>query len=273
MALLERHRFMVNRLAEAFNRDENEIEKMMLQYEVLKDINFFFTESGPNKILVGLEAIPEEELLAAIAPPEVSDNEEGGGGEENEVIVPKEEPLTHRLKVYFEEIDCIPSTFVYFMKNKKGKDQDVSIYIDPSKANDGLLSFGVMRAPLESLEAMIRVVYKPLIQQMGPESWGEALAEHKSDLISSIDIFTKGLQESIRSISGGLELKKPDERIENLGAGAASDPTLVVHAMNLLQEWCVKIEKYLDDSDRSRWETTDSGPDTELIYWRSRTQR
>jgi dynein heavy chain len=33
------------------------------------------------------------------------------------------------------------------------------------------------------------------------------------------------------------------------------------------------IEKYLDDSDRSRWETTDSGPDTELDYWRSRTQR
>jgi len=43
--------------------------------------------------------------------------------------------------------------------------------------------------------------------------------------------------------------------------------------MALLQEWCIKIERYLDDSDRSRWETPESGPDTELIYWRNRTQR
>ena len=36
---------------------------------------------------------------------------------------------------------------------------------------------------------------------------------------------------------------------------------------------CRNIEQYLDDSDRSRWETPDSGPDTELNYWRSRMQR
>jgi dynein heavy chain len=112
-----------------------------------------------------------------------------------------------------------------------------------------------------------------MIQHMGKDGWGQASTEQKNELLSCMDTFTKGLQESIRSISGGLELKKPDERVETLGSTAAADPSLVVHSLNLLQEWCIRIEKYLDDSDRSRWETHESGPDTELIYWRNRTQR
>ena len=63
------------------------------------------------------------------------------------------------------------------------------------------------------------------------------------------------------------------KRVESMGSAAASDPSLVVNSMNLLQDWCNRIEKYLDDSDRSRWETPDSGPDTELDYWRNRMQR
>jgi hypothetical protein len=177
------------------------------------------------------------------------------------------------LKIYSDEIDYIPATTVFFMKNKRPKDGEIYYAIDPTKFNDGTLSFGVMRAPLESLEAMMRCIYKPMISQMSNENWGHASTEHKTELLTSIDNFTKGLQESIRSISGGLELRKPDERVEALGSAAAADPALVAHSLNLLQEWCIKIEKYLDDSDRSRWETPDSGPDTELIYWRNRTQR
>ena len=79
--------------------------------------------------------------------------------------------------------------------------------------------------------------------------------------------------ESIRSLSGGLELSKPDERIELLGAAAISDVALITTTINLLQEWCNNIDKYLDDSNRGKWETSDSGPDTELNYWKSRMQR
>ena len=35
----------------------------------------------------------------------------------------------------------------------------------------------------------------------------------------------------------------------------------------------MNIERYLDDSDRSRWENADSGPDTELEFWKNRSQR
>eukprot|EP01031_Cornospumella_fuschlensis_P032539 gene32539-39341_t len=237
MSLLERHRYMISRLAEAFGYvDENEIEQMMLQPAILQSINDFFTATGPNKILLTVEPLSEQEMEAYA---------KEQSSEEEEQPVP-----THRLRVFVDEIEYIPSTTVYFMKNKR-KDGVLDYAIDPTKVNDGTISFGVLRAPLESLEAVIRCVYKPILQNMGDDGWGKASQEHKAELLASLDVFTKGLQDSIRSISGGLELRRPDERIESLGSAAASDPTLVSQSLNLLQEWCIKIERYLDDSDRS----------------------
>ncbi len=271
MSLLERHRFMINRLAEAYGSyDENAIERMMLEPTVIEAVEHFFSATGPTKILFALEAVPEEPQsprTQSIAGDSRSHDSEEEEEEE------KEEPLAHRLRVYSQDIDYIPTTTVFFMKNRRTKDNELNFFVDPAKSNDSAVSFGVLRAPLESLEAMMRCVYRPMIQHMGNDGWGQASTEHKTELMGCIESFTKGLQESIRSISGGLELKKPDDRVDALGSAAAADPSLVVHCLNLLQEWCLKIERYLDDSDRSRWETPDSGPDTELVYWRNRTQR
>ena len=89
---------------------------------------------------------------------------------------------------------------------------------------------------------------------------GGVNAEQRNEFLHSLDIFNRNLQSSIRSLSGGLELRKPDSKIEQLGSMAAEDTALVIASMNLLHEWCRNIEQYLDDSDRSRWETPDSGP-------------
>jgi dynein heavy chain len=279
MALLERHRFMIGRLADAFSRDENTIERMVLQPEVIRDIDNFFSADGPTKILITMELIPEpihvpnsgrSQQERDDAPPFFDEeNESEENGEESTVI----EPLTHMLRVFTDDIDTVPNTTVFFMKNKRPRDGAIRYAIDPAKSNDGALSFGVLQAPLESLEVMMRCLYKPLVATLPSDSWGQASTEQKGELLGSIDNFTKGLQESIRSISGGLELKKPDEKLESLGANAANDPVLVTQALNLLQEWCIRIERYLDDSDRSKWETPDSGPDTEILYWRNRMQR
>lgn len=258
---------MISRLADAFNyADENEIEKMMLEPEVLQDINTFFSANGPTKLVITLDVFDE--------------NNNSMDRNKNMKSLPKgsgvSSPLperSDRLRVHLHEIEFFTSTAVYFMKVKRGKDNDDHYAIDPNKMNDGTLTFGIIRQPLETLEVVMRCVYKPLIQDMSAEQWGHTSVEQKNEFIGSMDMFTRGLQESIRSISGGLELRKPDERVETLGSNAADDPALVVNSLNLLQEWCTRIEKYLDDSDRSRWETPDSGPDTEVDYWRSRMQR
>lgn len=185
---------MISRLAEAFGFvDENEIERMILQPDAYGAVNAFFSAEGPNKILIAIEKLENSGAMIF-----------GENGEAE---------LTHRLRVFSEEIDYIPSTTVYFMKNRKGKENTVENAIDPTKVNDGAISFGVLRAPLESLEAMMRCVYRPIIQSMTAESWGKASEEHKAELLASMEVFTKGLQDSIRSISGGLELRRPDERI------------------------------------------------------------
>ena len=172
-----------------------------------------------------------------------------------------------------QDMEVLPRVSVYFVKIKRGKDNSEHYAIDPTKINDGALSFGVVRAPLESFEAMMRCVYKPMLTSSDATNWGDATAEQKNDFSLSVDAFSRGLQDSIRSLTGGLELAPPDDKVESMGSSAANDPILVTKTMNLLQDWCNKIERYLDDSDRSRWETIDSGPDTELNYWKSRMQR
>ena len=257
MSLLARHRFMVSRLAESFGyQQEDEIEEMMRAPECLSAIDFFFTADGPTKVV-----ITEEQTVTVVK----ATGRHKDDGDSKQV--------TKVLKVYSKDINTLPTTAVYFLKVKRGKDNDDHYSIDPTKINDGLLSFGIVRAPLESLDAVVRCVYKPMISEAGLEVWGESSSEQKNEFLLSLDVFSRNLQSSIRSLSGGLELKKPDERIENLGSAAMSDSGLVIKSMNLLNDWCRNIESYLDDSDRSRWETSDSGPDTELNYWRSRMQR
>jgi len=88
-----------------------------------------------------------------------------------------------------------------------------------------------------------------------------------------VDNFVHNLEENLKSLNSGLELRKPDPYFESMGNAAALEPSAVSHYMELLEEWCNRIDNYLDDSDRSRWETNDSGPDSELEYWRRRMQR
>jgi len=239
---------MLSRLTEAFSyQNESEIERLMLDPEALSAIDFFFTADGPTKIIITIQ-----EVVVKNAKSEVS---------------------SKKLKVFIKDMDVLPKVAVYFLKVKKGKDNDDHYAIDPTKISDGALSFGIVRSPLESLEAMVRCVYKPLIQEMPEDTWGVATNEQKNEFSLSVDAFSKGLQESIRSLTGGLELKPPDERVEALGVAGSSDAVLVTKTANLLQEWCTSIERYLDDTDRSRWENADSGPDTEVNYWKSRMQR
>jgi dynein heavy chain, axonemal len=258
---------MSSKIAEAFLlEDENFVEEMMLEDEVFAAINLFFSAAGPNKVVITYETVEYQK--------EMQQAQKSAFQSTRGKAPPVEGPVKDRLKVHLHEMEYLPTAAVYFMKAKKtGVVGGEHYAIDPTKINDGTLTFGVIHEPLESLEVVMRCVYKPLIQNMNVGLWGQTSSEQKGEFMQSMDIFTRGLQESIRSISGGLDLKKPDERVEELGSAAASDPKLVVNSLNLLQKWCDKIEKYLDDSDRSRWETPDSGPDTELDYWRSRMQR
>jgi len=135
------------------------------------------------------------------------------------------------------------------------------------------MSFGLINNPLKSLSVLMTHLYRPMLNNADPNLWGKASDEEKNELMVGVDTFVHNLGENLKSLNSGLELRKPDAFHESLGPAASCDPPTVSHYMELLEEWCVKIDNYLDDSDRSRWETNDSGPDSELEYWRRRMQR
>lgn len=218
MSILARHRYIISRVAEAFGfSDENEIEKLMIKSEVIPIIDDFFTAEGPTKILITIEDFQEMKKI---------------GHFNNQITT------VQKLMIFTGDIEKPPKTSIYFSKNPRGRDNDLKVAIDPTKINDNALSFGVIRAPIETLEAIMRCVYRPMIDQMATSSWGEASSEQKTEFMGSVDGFIRGLQESIRSLSGGLELKKADPAFENLTASSANDPYVVSQCANLLQDWC-----------------------------------
>ena len=260
MSLLARHRYMVQRVADAFGyADEEPVENMMLASDILQGIDFFFSFEGPRKII--LTIVEEEEKLKEKATHHKKRaHANTSQGKETRKI----------MKIFFNDVEVLPNVAVYFMKARRHSDDDSPREIDATKV-DTSMSFGIMRAPLKSLEVLMRCVYRPMIQTMEDEAWGDTKPEQQNEFVQSIDLFSKGLEDSIRNLTGGIELKKPDERVETLGHAAANDPELVIRSLNLLDDWCRSIETYLDDSSRA--ESMESGPDTELIFWRSRMQR
>ena len=266
MALQARHRYIVSRINEAFKLDDEEmIEELIRKENFISRINAFFRANGPTRIFIFCEKLggnrrstPED--AAALQKKTCSHNDD--------------------VALYYSDgsdLESLPSSamakVVYFMK-RPGKERDDKVALDPLKAQDGALFFGTIGQPLQSLEAMLRTLYSPMLASDSKHVWGASSDEHKNEFMVGVEGFVRNVQENIKSLGGGLELQQPNPDVADVDAvTAAADPAIVTHYIELLEEWCASIEVYLGDTDRSRWESSDSGPATEVEYWRRRMQR
>ena len=130
--------------------------------------------------------------------------------------------------------------------------------------------------PLKSLEVTLSRLYKPLCNARA--DWGKADKEQTGEFLEAAERMTVELKESIKSLYGGLELRKPDKRFDadgrNLASRSKEDQELVSHFEQLLEEWCAQIEGYLEGrADLVDASGADAGPMTELDAWRRRMQR
>lgn len=120
--------------------------------------------------------------------------------------------------------------------------------------------------------------------------WGKANNEQKSDFQSEIGGFVQNISGAIQSLSGGLELRSPSgDQIKsydtmdtrNFSQRIHQNPEMIPHFEELLEEWCDKIESYLNISESGEPEKEssasisliDEGPKGELSYWHTRMQR
>ncbi|GMH89960.1 hypothetical protein TrVE_jg7050 [Triparma verrucosa] len=150
--------------------------------------------------------------------------------------------------------------------------------IDTSVANDASLLYGeISDSPLQTIEVLLSGSYGEMFTTS--TEWGKVDDEQKGDFNGEMSHFQNILKESLKSLSGGLELRRPDQDkvkgyenldTRNFQARINAMPDLIPHFEELLEEWCNKIEEYLDaDSSGS----ADKGPKGELEYWRNRMQR
>ncbi|CAD7960877.1 unnamed protein product [Amoebophrya sp. A25] len=192
------------------------------------------------------------------------------------------------------ETERLKSRGCYFLRTQPA---EKPVKVDVS--TDGDLLFGeIAQQPLESLDTSLRAIFLPAVKRCleQPEAgskqvFGNCDAEHRLEFCTGFGKFTAELTDAIKSLSGGIELKKLDSefqidpRVTTYHDIVKEHPEIVTHFEQLLEEWCRQIERYLEET----LEATDGallgsgqkvdhagdglGPRSEVEYWRFRMQK
>eukprot|EP00941_MAST-03F_sp_MAST-3F-sp1_P001388 g1388.t1 len=245
MAFQSRHRWVIRSIARSFSLPSDEVE-MFVKREV-DVIETFFTDNPPaNRLFVYYQ------------PLEVK-TEHGDWVTEGDDC-----------QLFFTTGDDIKlrEKAIYFVRNCPNDDA-----IDCSVACDSTVIFGEVTAqPLRDLETALSTVYKPNFEVR--TQWGQVDTDHINEFKTSVGKFIDDVQDNLKSLVGGLELKKPNKNIDlSDPRNLRNDAQLVSQFESLLETWCTQIEAYLDDKESDSFETSDAGPMTELEWWRRRMQR
>ncbi|OQR97844.1 dynein heavy chain, outer arm [Achlya hypogyna] len=289
MAFQARHRWIIQKLQLCLGfRDEGEVEELMKTNDIMESLTTFFSPAGPSKVFFYYQVRqyePDTDGSSDNASESSPKDERDGVRKEPELFITdgETEPLLARA-VYFLKKHKPPKPSIVRLPrgsistNIVNEDYEALTTINPATATDGMLEFGVLdKSVLVTMEALFSQLYLPLLQARDASEWGEADVESKNEFLHGMKSFITDVQGSLKTMSAGLELRKPDKRYDpndsrNLSRFAA-DECAVVHFVDLVQDWCRQTEAYLDDSDQTRWESSESGPDTELEYWKGRLQR
>ena len=138
----------------------------------------------------------------------------------------------------------------------------------------------VQGTALDAFRSLVSDLYLPLLrEQPGDTTWGKAPEEASTEFMQGAQRLVSVLTEAAQSLTGGVELRKPDRKYAPADgpepspavvAKAANDAEGLAHFDALISEWSVHIGRLVDDTDSLRREPDDAGPSTELAFWRDR---
>lgn len=252
MAFDARHRYLINRAADVLGLElKGDIEEVFGQSANMKLFRTFF-DGGPDVSRLFLLHKPK---------PAESDGESP---------VPAKVP-TLLISIGQPKELGLGGSCVYFLRTTAaGKPVSTK---DADLANDlevGVVSGG---SALDSLHTVLERVFFPLLKNN--TEWGKASKEDTNEFFGTLKKFEETLTNVVKVKHEGVELKKPEKKyvIPNTAqaiTAAASDAEVVAHYENLVDDWCNATEALLAESEQSRQESEDAGPDTELDYWRTR---
>ena len=235
-----RHAFIVNKLSESYGEDVKNVEVALLRNKT--EVDSFFEPNGPPKLIWFYQS------------PQDDGSVEPSSGEK-------------RLFLTTGDVDGLDNKAVYFIRNnakgvaEKSVEQDVSC---------GEIQGGM----LETLRTVLTDVFLPIFKEQ--QDWGKSAETETAEFLDGATKFGNMLSEVVNNLQGGVELKKPEKRYADLELKPntfnklAQDPEATAHFEAILEDWCVQTEKLLEEDDSSYSLADESGPDTEIEFWRNR---
>lgn len=268
-ALSARHLWCAERILFCFSKlsgdkennndqcNESIVQQFLRKPAVQDKFDDLFSGKGPAVIFVHYQRMHLNELDSL---------DRKGRNNPNETKNPE-------LFVSYGDSVLMNSKCCYFLRN--------SSQVDSSVANDTSLFYGeISDSPLETFKTMLSFTYAPLFAESS--EWGETNEEQKADFKDEMYKFMHNLTSSVESIEGGLELNHlSSSHVESLDPSNelsfADHPEAIAHLVEMLEQWCGQIAKFLATCEKSsqKHESTANdveGPRDEIEYWRSRTQ-
>ena len=157
------------------------------------------------------------------------------------------------------DADQLRGNAVFFVRNGRVNLEE--------ECDNSVLCGELTESPLRDLESSLSLVYTPNFSARS--DWGKAESKHLGEFLGGLRKFVADMQENLKSLVGGLQLVKPETKIETVDVRPNSK--LVAQFEQLLVQWCDQIETYLGDGPHGSQD--DTGPMAELEWWRRRMQR
>ena len=168
------------------------------------------------------------------------------------------------------------SKVVYFLKT-------ADVDVNPDLQYDRTVICGeVSPNMLGSINNSLSKLYQPHFEAR--TQWGQAGEAQPQEFSSSVSCFLGELSESMRAITKGVDLRKPDTVKYNLEKRALDNDTLK-YAVGILASWCNTIDAILeqDGTDSAggaggsggsgSQDLSTAGPMSELDFWKRRQQK
>ena len=188
MSFQARHRWVISKLKWVLDIDsEGFVEDSLRQEDNISQLNNLFKAKGPRRLFFFYQ-IREAK------------NDQGEWIQiSNEMSLFATDGRTEPLR----------GRAVWFLRKANAADLDLG------KTSDGLLSFGsIDGGVLNSVEGTMFKCYTPLLESKA--DWGKNNAQQTKDFLSGTDRFLSVLQTSLKTMTAGLALRKPDGKYESL---------------------------------------------------------
>ena len=209
-SMTPRHRWMFQRLAECFSISESFVEQSLRTDESATLLRSFLVTPGSSP----------PRLFAFYQPRQVRGETQG---EWTVPKVPGENVLF--LTTGGSGTESLQGKAAYFLRLHKGYEP---VPLDVAGCDDKVI-FGELgstsgKTMLHDLETVLGTLYRPIIHTLSTVSapdeqmhfWGAASRDQRTDFLTDMDKFSGALGETIKSMVGGVDLRKPDPRIEQM---------------------------------------------------------